>query len=44
MIHNIMVRFPWRMINRGHVLMQIYHKKNVEAHAKKVVVGREYLL
>ena len=26
------------MINRGHVLMQIYHK-NVEVHAKKVVVG-----
>ena len=43
MIHNVMVLFPWRMINREHVLMQIHHK-NVEACAKKVVVGVEYLL
>ena len=43
MIKNIMVRFTWRMINRGHALKQIYHEKNVEARAKKVVVGVKYI-
>ena len=34
---------PWKILNSGHVLKQRHHKKNVEARAKKMVVGAEYL-
>ena len=37
-------RISLRILNMGHVLKQIDHKKNVEARVKKVVVRVEYLL